>query len=181
MSNWKIVVPRNRRDTWGTNQRQGLSAEKMFRRKVLSEGCDWQASSPHENRKYHIDCWVDSWSVDVKAAKRIARRNTCGQLNRVQDDLHWIEHRTIIGTPGWAHSKHLDYVAFQMLDESFICVERRKLSILLNERVKANRGKKPRNQYMSKDGVLWTRKGRKDSMTLFTTAQLLQLEGTQIW
>ena len=70
---------------------------------------------------------------------------------------------------------------FQMLDGTFLCVERRRLSNLLTERVEAKRGIQPGNQYMAQDGVLWTRRGRRDAMTLFTTAQLKALEGTQIW
>jgi hypothetical protein len=175
------MVPRNKRDISGINQMEGLSAEEAFKHRVESKGCTWLGSTHYENRKQHIDCWVDNWSVDVKAAKRISRRNRRGQLNEVQDALHWAEHRTIVGTPGWAHSRDLDYVAFQMLDGTFLCVERCRLSNLLNKRVKANRGKKGRNPYMARDGVLWTRCGRWDAMTLFTTAQLKALEGTQIW
>tara|TARA_B110000908_G_scaffold86121_1_gene102915 strand:- start:506 stop:1051 length:546 start_codon:yes stop_codon:yes gene_type:complete len=177
----EIVVPRNARDSSGINQVEGLNAEESFKQHVEDMGCSWRTSSTHENRRLHIDCWVDNWSVDVKAAKRISRRDHRGQLNKVQDALHWVEHRTIVGTPGWAHSQHLDYVAFQMLDGTFLCVERRRLSNLLTERVEAKRGIQPGNQYMAQDGVLWTRRGRRDAMTLFTTAQLKALEGTQIW
>jgi hypothetical protein len=179
MSN--IFVPRNSKDVDGTCQKEGLSAEEAFKQRVAERGGVWRNANREENIYRHIDCFVDAKSFDVKAPKRIARRNRRGMKGVVQDALHWVEHVGITGYPGWSHSKHMDFLAFQMLDNTFIVVKRVELAMFLDERVAFHGGKLATSQYTAKDGVLWRRKGRKDAMTLFSTDQLLALPSSAIW
>jgi len=177
----KIQVPRNERDADGSCQKEGLSAEEDFKKRVAERGGVWRNANREENIYKHIDCFVDGKAFDIKAAKRIARRNRRGMKGKVQDAFHWVEHQGITGHPGWCHSRHMDYLAFQMLNGSFLVVNRAVLSSYLNERVKFLGGKLAKSQYTAVDGVLWRRKGRADAMTLFSTAQLLSLFGTEVW
>jgi hypothetical protein len=177
----KIIVPRNARDANGSCQKEGLSAEEAFKERVAERGGVWRNANREENIFKHIDCFVDGKAFDIKAAKRIARRNRRGMKGLVQDALHWVEHIGITGHPGWTHATHMDYLAFQMLNKTFIVVNRSVLSSFLDDRVAFQGGKCAKSQYTAKDGVLWRRKGRRDAMTLFSTDQLLALEGTEVW
>lgn len=173
-----IHVPRNEKDISGISQKEGISAELLFKSIVLASGGEWRASSKYQNRKLHIDCFVGGVSFDIKAAKRIARNRGNGLI---QDKFHWAEHTGITGYPGWTHSRHLQRIAFQMLDGRFLIVHRTELSNLLSTRVDFCRGLRAKCQHEAKNGLLWTRRGRKDAMTLFSTEQLLQLKGSVFW
>jgi hypothetical protein len=181
MASSKIIVTKNARDFDGTCQNEGLSAEEAFKQRVAERGGVWRNANREENIYNHIDCFVDDKAFDIKAAKRIARRNRRGMKGKVQDDFHWVEHVGITGFPGWCHSRQMDCLAFQMLDGRFLIVDRPTLAPFLSMRVDFHGGKLAKSQYTAKDGILWRRKGRKDAMTLFSTAQLLSLSGTEVW
>ena len=182
MASSKIHVPQHRKDTTGRNQREGLSAEQLFKQIVHSFGWKWANASRNENYKAHIDCWVQvddvgKFSVDVKAAKRVARRNRNGDWAKIQDEYHWVEWTGRSGYPGWVRGK-ATWIAFGTCEDSFIMVDRRRLETAVEAMILSKRHISPRSQWDCMDGVLWKRQGNKDEMTLLASSQLWGIQGT---
>lgn len=186
MASSKIFVPRHRRDTTGQNQREGLSAEKRFETLCQRNGWEVVQATRDENYKQHIDCWVNvsedgkhvgCFSVDVKAAKRVARRDRRNQFTEVQDKLHWVEWTGRSGWPGWVRGK-AKWMAFGMCDGSFLMVDRARLESEVEPMIASKRHISPNTQWDCTDGVLWKRRGNKDEMTMVSTPQLRDIPGT---
>lgn len=171
-----IHIPRHPRDTTGTNQREGLSAETLFHQVCRSHGWDIVNATRDENYKDHIDCWVHislekKYSVDVKAPKRVARRDRHGQLTFVQDKLHWVEWCGRSGMPGWVRGKAY-WIAFGLLNGTFLMVHRQGLQSLVESLIRKKGYARGKSQWDCTDGILWNRRGNKDRMTLLNTNQL---------
>lgn len=186
MSSSNIYVPRHRRDTTGQNQREGLSAEKRFEKICQQKGWEVVQATRDENYKKHIDCWVNvssqgkhvgNFSVDVKAAKRVARRDRNNKFTNVQDELHWVEWTGRSGWPGWVRGK-AKWMAFGMCDGSFLMVDRARLESFVDPLIQSKRTISPKTQWDCTDGVLWKRRGNKDEMTLITTSQMYSIPNT---
>ena len=179
-------VPQHFKDTTGINQKEGEGAEMRFKRICGSYGYKVDQATRNENYRQHIDCWVTvvindkyigRFSVDVKAAKRIARRDRNGNFAPVQDKLHWVEWTNRGGGNGWVRG-HADKIAFGMCDGSFTIVRRQALEDYIGPIIESKRNYRPRNQFDCVNGVLWKRYGNKDEMTMVTTDELYALPGT---
>lgn len=72
-----------------------------------------------ENRRDHIDLWVEGLGVDVKTRKNI------GMLNFGREDYTVLEVIDVYGKYGWLYGK-ADIIAFEYKD-SFIDIPRQKL------------------------------------------------------
>ena len=177
----KSYVPQHFKDITGINQKQGESAETRFQKLYKDLNYTIEHATPTENYKKHIDFWVSRknlrFSVDVKAAKRIARRDRNGHFTQVQDKLHWIEWSNRGGGSGWVRGK-ADKIAFGMCNGNFILVQRQALKDYIGPIIESKRHIKPRNQFECVDGILWKRRGNKDEMTLVRTDVLHQIPGT---
>ena len=188
MSSAQIYVPQHRKDTTGRNQREGLSAEQRFAEICEKRGWEVIQATRDENYKQHIDCWVNvsdngkhvgSFSVDVKAAKRVARRDRNRNFTQVQDNLHWVEWTGRSGWPGWVRGK-AKWMAFGMCDGSFLMVDRACLETVVELMILSKRQISPRSQWDCTNGVLWKRRGNKDEMTMVSTDQMHQIKGTWV-
>ena len=110
--------------------------------------------------------------MDVKAVKSIRGGRNATPL---QDKLHWVEWLNVQGNVGWARAPHLNYVAFQTLQDSFLLVKREELEQGWEARCAGGRA---RSQYGATEGKYWSRYKRKDMMTLLTTEELMALPST---
>ena len=94
-----------------------------------------------------------NWYVDVKAMKRINRRDS-----GAQDAEVWLEIRNVGGNNGWVYSP--GFVAFE-IEEGFIVVPKYNLALLIQEKV--------RQEFVQRAGDalyrLYTRAGRQDVLT----------------
>ena len=179
-------VPVNVYDNTQRNQQEGELHELQFRNLCLSKGWTFQLASRDQNINDHIDCFITTpsgcSSVDVKAPKRISRKNHNGSWCQVQDEYMWCEWTTVNGSPGWARS-NVEWVAFGLLNGSFLMVYRPELSYYLKKMIDlwhskgARKAKHPRNAV---NGCLWTRYGRQDEVTLIHKAFLMGLYNTKV-
>jgi len=100
--------------------------------------------------------------VDVKSKKRISRKT-----KGVQDELIWVEFRTVRDTKGWLFGK-ADLIAFEN-QNGFKIVERRALVRVINRLVKLHiKVNKPEDALYK----VYTRKGRPDEITLIKASDL---------
>ncbi len=100
--------------------------------------------------------------VDVKSKKRVARK-----AGGVQEDLVWIEFRTVRDTKGWLFGS-ADLIAFETKN-GFKIVERKALVHVINKLVKIHvKVDKPEDALYK----VYTRKGRPDEITLIKTSDL---------
>ena len=100
--------------------------------------------------------------MDVKSKKRVSRKT-----ENVQDDLIWIEFRTVRDTKGWLFGS-ADLIAFEN-QNGFKIVERKTLVRVINKLVKIHvKVDKPEDALYK----VYTRKGRPDEITLIKTNDL---------
>ena len=176
----KTVVPKHFRDRDGSSQRMGSDAEQLFQQKCIQQGIQWRPSDKQENMIHHIDCFVKiedkEVSVDVKSCKKLARWHP-----KCQDKLIWIEWMGRSGKPGWARSKKLDYVAFEMLSKQFLMVKRQELEDFVAPLIEKNRGIRPNTGVDARDGIIYRRAGNKDELTLLKSEDLVFLPSSYIF
>ena len=171
----KVVVPRHRRDRTGHARNMGYNAEVHFKQKCKEKQYTWENASKFQNCEQHIDCFIETpkglkLSVDVKAAKKIARSD-----QKAQDKYTWIEWIRRDGKEGWAQS-NVNYIAFQMLNGDFLMVKTEELRNHVAPLVeKYKRIVRVDSQHDAKNGILWRRAGNKDAMTLIETDVLALL------
>lgn len=176
--NKKIIVPRHFRDRNGTSRNMGVKAEQQFWMKCNDKKYEWKNATKDENCTQHIDCYIThphlgTISVDVKAAKKIARRDI-----RAQDTWTWIEWTARNGKPGWARS-NVNFIAFQMLTGDFLMVKREELQNHVQPMVETKKHiVRVDSQDAAKNGVLWRRYGNNDEMTLIRSDELALLKSS---
>lgn len=178
-------VPRYAGDVDGRCQREGIRAEIKFKRLCERHGWGVKLANFNDNYRDHIDCFIfvkvnnetKIYSVDVKAAKRISRRDRRGNFAKVQDTWHWVEWHHHGGGKGWIQGK-ANWIAFGMLDGSFLMVDRFRLKLYTEKRMEYRRYTYGKTAHDCKDGILWQRRGNKDSMTMFNTTTLYAIPGT---
>ena len=110
-------------------------------------------------------------TVDVKAMKRTGRWQ-----GKPQDEIIWIEFFNVAGNEGWLYG-NADCFSFQCHD-GFLCVGRRKLTELCEKLVGFSKDEITLENSNSKKGLykLYTRKGRKDIITMIKKKDILSIE-----
>ena len=100
----------------------GQGAESRFASLAQKQGWMVVKASKTGNIEHHYDYEISKdgrqYRVDVKSKKRVARKT-----GDVQDDLIWIEFRTVRDTKGWLFGS-ADLIAFEN-QNSFKIVERK--------------------------------------------------------
>jgi hypothetical protein len=94
----------------------------MFARLLNKRTTDVRAADLKEQFS-HVDYISDFGKIDVKARKRVARKDA-----NVQDDLVWLEFKNVQGKFGWLYGK-ADWIAFER-DEDFVLVKRHDLALM---------------------------------------------------
>jgi len=144
----------------------GQHAESRFASIAQKKGWAVAEASKMGNIEDHYDFHISKDSrqfrVDVKSRKRVARK-----AGGVQEDLVWIEFRTVRDTKGWLFGS-ADLIAFETKN-GFKIVERKALVRVINKLVKIHvKVDKPEDALYK----VYTRKGRPDEITLIKTSDL---------
>lgn len=144
----------------------GQGAESRFALLAQKRGWAVTEASREGNIEDHFDYEIakdgQRLRVDVKSKKRIARN-----AGDVQDELLWIEFRSVRGVKGWLFGS-ADLIAFETKN-GFKIVERKALVRIINKLVKIHvRVDKPEDALYK----VYTRKGRPDEITLIKISDL---------
>jgi hypothetical protein len=144
----------------------GQNAEKQFATIAQKKGWAVIEASKKGNIEDHYDYEISKddrhYRVDVKSKKRVSRGD--GDL---QDDLIWIEFKTVRNTKGWLFGS-ADLIAFQN-QTGFKIVERKALVRLINKLVNLQAKVETSAEALYK---IYTRPGRPDEITLIKTSDL---------
>ena len=144
----------------------GQSAESRFESIAQQRGWEVIEASKGGNIEDHYDYEISKDSlrfrVDVKGKKRVSRK-----MKNVQDDLVWVEFRTVRDTKGWLFG-NADLIAFEN-QNGFKIVERKTLVRVINKHVKIHiKVDKPEDALYK----VYTRKGRPDEITMIKASDL---------
>ncbi|GAB4457571.1 MAG: hypothetical protein OHK0041_22520 [Anaerolineales bacterium] len=144
----------------------GQGAESRFALLAQKHGWAVTEASRKGNIEDHFDYEIakdgQRLRVDVKSKKRIARK-----AGGVQEELVWIEFRTVRDTKGWLFGS-ADLIAFET-QNGFKIVERKTLVRIINKLVKIHvRVDKPEDALYK----VYTRKGHPDEITLIKLSDL---------
>jgi hypothetical protein len=154
---------------------EGNIGEKNFKSLAINRGFNVFDATKGENIHKHIDFHIEkdnkSFTVDVKAMKRVSRND-----KYKTNDSIWIEFYNVQGKNGWIHGKQ-DCIAFEF-EKDFIVVKRKDLLVLVNslidfklEYVKSARDAEYR---------LYQRNGRKDCISIIKKNDLLKIN-YKVW
>tara|TARA_B110000305_G_C19461319_1_gene654578 strand:+ start:679 stop:1185 length:507 start_codon:yes stop_codon:yes gene_type:complete len=149
--------------------KRGQGVEAMFA-KLLNERATEARAADLMEQFSHVDYVSDFGKIDVKARKRVARKD-----DDVQDDLVWLEFKNVQGKFGWLYGK-ADWIAFERLLD-FVLVKRHDLALMgeklcdLGDRVA-----------VGKDALYkgYQRRGRKDLLSIVKMTDVLALYH-QLW
>ena len=144
----------------------GQGAESRFASIAQQRGWKVIEASKGGNIEDHYDYEISKDSlrfrVDVKGKKRVSRK-----MKNVQDDLVWVEFRTVRDTKGWLLG-NADLIAFEN-QTGFKIVERKTLVRVINKHVKIHiKVDKPEFALYK----VYTRKGRPDEITMIKASDL---------
>ena len=144
----------------------GRKAEDRFASLARQRGWNVREASRAGNIEEHFDYEISKneqhYRVDVKSKKRIARKN-----GEVQDDLIWIEFKTVRNTKGWLFGS-ADLIAFET-EQGFKLVERKALVRVINKHVNLQAKAKSADDALYK---IYTRPGRPDEITMIKASDL---------
>ena len=149
--------------------KRGQGVEAMFAKLLNKRTTDVRAADLKEQFS-HVDYVTDFGKIDVKARKRVARKD-----DDVQDDLVWLEFKNVQGKRGWVYGK-ADWIAFERLKD-FVMVKRADLANMgenlcaLGDRVSVGR------EALYKG---YQRMGRKDLLSIVKMSDVLKLYH-QLW
>ena len=165
---------RNSLDYSGQNQVSGENAENIFESLAKKRNLKVKKAS-FSQQIAHIDFILTdknnvSHFVDVKARKKISRSSS-----EFTDELIWIELKNGQGNNGWLHGS-ADFIAFER-ENDFVIASRKNL-VILCERIISNSIVEKSSEALYK---LYTRKGRKDLLSLIKMEDILNGVKTQIW
>lgn len=144
----------------------GQNAESRFASFAQQMGWKVIEASNEGNIEDHYDYEISKdglrYRVDVKSKKRVSRKT-----KNVQDDLVWVEFRTVRDTKGWLFGS-ADLIAFEN-QNGFKIVERKALVRVINKHVKIHiKVDKPEDALYK----VYTRKGRPDEITMIKASDL---------
>lgn len=146
----------------------GNSAEYWFADTAKSKRFNVTEASKEENIYDHIDLWLErdgkTYSVDVKAAKRISRADDKLDYTKI-----WVEVQSVrADNRGWLFDGKADFIAFEQLS-CFLVIKRERLIDIVKE--------KTEKVFVSsaKDALhkLYTRPGRTDCLTILEVNDIL--------
>jgi hypothetical protein len=147
----------------------GQKAESRFASIAQRKGWKVFEASRTGNMEDHYDYEISKddqhYRVDVKSRKRISRKT-----EDVQDNLIWVEFRTVRGTQGWLFG-NADLIAFENRN-GFRIVERKSLVRVINKLVKIHvKVNRPEDALYK----VYTREGRPDEITLIKSSDLMPI------
>lgn len=144
----------------------GQNAETLFA--SIARQKDWMVTeaSKKGNIEDHYDYEISKdglhYRVDVKSRKRVSRKE-----GDVQNDLIWIEFKTVRNTKGWLFGS-ADLIAFEN-QNGFKIVGRKDLVRVINKLVNLQaKVNKPEDALYK----VYTRKGRPDEITMIKISDL---------
>jgi hypothetical protein len=162
------MFTRNKRNKYDNKDslELGRNAESRFALIAQKKGWTVIEASKAGNIEDHYDYEISKkdlhYRVDVKSKKRVSRK-----AGNIQDDLVWIEFRTVRDTKGWLFGS-ADLIAFENLN-GFKIVERKALVRVINKLVKLHiKVDKPEDALYK----VYTRKGRPDEITMIKASDL---------
>ena len=161
-------------DYTGECKKRGNRGESRFALAASSNGYSCKKVVGGNDRKLHIDYYLtdqngNQKTVDVKAKKKISRTTD------VQTEWVWVEFKTVDGRDGWLYGG-ADLIAFEQ-DKGFLVVDRSSLAELAEDKVdKEKLVNKATDAYYS----VYTRKGRKDEISLINIEDIISIEH-EIW
>lgn len=146
----------------------GESAEKTFATVASQLGYQVLTSTREDNINGHIDFWLTknekTIGVDVKAAKRLSRKDSSPNY-----DYLWIElHSVRENNRGWLFDGKANYIAFQQ-DGYFLCIKREKLIEIIKSSIIREYVSSPKDALYK----VYQREGRADKLTLIETKDIL--------
>lgn len=166
---------RNAFDFNGQNQKSGELAENIFESLAKKRGLKIKQATKSQQFS-HIDFILtdkkdQNHFFDVKARKKTSRTSS-----NYSDDLVWIEFKNVSGNNGWIYGS-ADFIAFER-DSDFVITPRKLLADLC-ERI-VNRTKKVEK---SSEALysLYTRKDRKDELSMIKMEDILNNIKVSIW
>ncbi len=149
--------------------KRGQGVEAMFA-KLLNKRTDNVRAANLKEQFSHMDYISDFGKIDVKARKRVARKDT-----DVQDDLVWLEFKNVQGKHGWLYGKS-DWIAFER-EEDFVMVKRHYLALMAEKLCDVGD-----RVAVGKDALYkgYQRSGRKDLLSIVKMSDVLGLDH-QLW
>ena len=149
----------------------GRRAEDSFARLAIQHGFKVAASSEKGNIDEHFDYVIErdgkSHKVDVKSLKRLSRRDSGTQDERVWIELHGVR----ADDKGWLYAGHADLIAFELVN-SFRIVDRLELIAIVEKLVDFDAKVSSPKDALYK---VYSRKSRPDLLTMIHSEDLLQL------
>ena len=149
--------------------KRGQGVEAMFA-KLLNERAIEAREADLREQFSHVDYVTDFGKIDVKARKRVARKD-----DDVQDELVWLEFKNVQGKFGWLYGK-ADWIAFEREDD-FVLVKRSDLA-LMGEKLCAVGDRVSTGKDALYKG--YQRRGRKDLLSIVKMSDVLKLSH-QLW
>lgn len=149
--------------------KRGQGVEAMFAKTLNKNTLRLRAANLQEQFE-HVDYFSSMGSIDVKARKRVSRKD-----DDVQDQFVWLEFKNVQGKFGWLYGK-ADWIAFERLKD-FVLVKRSELALMgeklcnLGDRVSKGR------EALYKG---YQRRGRKDLLSMVKMDDVLKLYH-QLW
>jgi hypothetical protein len=165
---------KNAFDTTGQNQQAGERAENSFEFLAKQKGLKVRRASFRQQLS-HIDFLLTNkenktFFIDVKARKRISR-----YTDSFTDDLVWIELKNVQGKEGWLYGA-ADFIAFER-ENDFVIVPRKNLILICDKLITSKRVEKSTEALYCK----FTRKSRKDELSLIKMQDILNGTKVQLW
>jgi len=150
----------------------GESAEAMFAELAERHGWSVTRAASEADIDQHWDYAIAKddrrFLVDVKAMKRVSRRDPS-----VQDQWLWVElHGVRLGDKGWLFGGKADLLAVETRD-AFVIVERQDLARLVQQLVEWDRPVPTAREAHYRP---YRRSGRHDLLALIETSRLLELK-----
>lgn len=161
-------------DVSGQNKLSGESAEQSFEDLATSRGLKIKRAN-YDQQLAHIDFILTDKKnnihlLDIKARKKVSRNSS-----EFSDDLVWIELKNVVGNDGWLYGCS-DYIVFER-EADFVIVPRVNL-IKICDSLITNQTVNSASEALYK---LYTRKNRKDLLTIIKMSDILTRTKTQIW
>jgi hypothetical protein len=113
----------------------------------------------------------EHWDLNVRYDVKMLRRKTRG--GDFDENIHWVELKNVHGNTGWLYGK-ADYFSFE-IEDYWISVSKDDLQDMITRKCKDKRWSGVPELYK-----LYSRKGRKDIITLVKTIDLMYISSSII-